>query len=75
MQICKGIDNTMSPRTVDTIVLELAKNLQGGICGFSLLLGRVLQRAWKDIVIYKIPVNAIKRINYIRKKQKAIKGL
>ena len=65
----------MSLRTIDAIALGLAINIQSGIHCFSLLLGRVLQRAWKNVIIYKMLVNVIKRMNYIGKKQKAIKGL
>ena len=75
VQTYEGTDNTMSPRTADTIALGPAMNMQGRIRCFSLVSGRVLQRVWKDVIIYKMLVNAIKRINYMGKKQKAIKGL
>ena len=65
----------MSPRTIDAITLGPAINLQDGIQCFSLLSGWILQRAWKVVLIYTMLVNAIKRMNYIDKKEKAIKGL
>ena len=50
-------------------------NVQSRIHCFSLLSRQILQRVQKDIVIHKMLVNAIKRMSYIGKKQKAIKGL
>ena len=44
-QTYESTDNTMSPRTIDAIALDLAINLQGRICYFSLLSEWVLQRA------------------------------
>ena len=35
----------------------------------------MLQRQWKDVEILKIPVSAVSRVNFICKKEKALKGL
>ena len=74
-QMFEGSDNTMAPREVDTVALGPNGNLKGGIRCFSLLPGRVLSRQWRDAKVIKIPENAIRRINFIVKKQKSIKVL
>ena len=75
VQTYEGTSNTMVPRTVDAIALGPSGNLQGGVHCFSLLTGRVLDRQWKDVEVHKMLQSAINRINFMVKKQKAIKGL
>ena len=58
----------MIPHTVDTIALGPTRNLQGGIYYFSLVTSKFLNRAWCNVKIYKILLNAISYLNYIMKK-------
>lgn len=67
LQTYKGTDNTMSQRIVDAIAMGPNSNLQGGIRYFSLDTGRILQQAWRDIMIYKMLVGVISWINYLAK--------
>ena len=59
LQTYKGTDNAMSQRIVDAIAMGPNSNLQGGIRYFSLDTGRILQQAWRDIMIYKMLVGVI----------------
>ena len=65
----------MTARTVDAIALGPNGNLQGGIRCFSLASRKILQRQWHDVEVFKMPISAISRINYMCKRQKAVKGL
>ena len=71
----EGTDNSMNKRTVGSVALKPSGNLQGGVRCYSLLTGRILHRTMPDITPLKMPQNAIRRINYIAKKQKAEQGL
>jgi len=75
VQTCEGTDNTMKARTVDALALGPNGNLQGGIRCYSLDSGKILQRGWKDVQVYKMPQSAISRIKYICGREKSVKGL
>ena len=75
VQTYEGTRNGMTPRTADAIALGPNGNVEGGIQCFSLTTGRMLQRQWKDVEVYKMPISAISRINCMCKRQKAAKGL
>ena len=75
VQTFEGSDNTMAPRTVDAIMMGPTGNLQGGVRCLSFEKGKVLNRQWNDVQNLKMPISAISRINFMAKKQKAVKGL
>lgn len=61
--------NGMDPRTVEAIALGPSGNLQGGMRCYSLVPGKVLQRAKKDATIMEMPQGAIRRIKFRYKKE------
>ena len=65
----------MAPRAIDAEALGPSGNIQGGIRCFSFLSGYILSRQWKDVKVMKMLENEIRRINFMSKKQKSIKGL
>ena len=65
----------MKAQTANAIALGPTGNLQGRIRYYSLESGKILQRAWKDVQIFKMPQSVISRINYIYKRQKSVKGM
>ena len=69
VQTFEGSNNTMEPHTVDAVGLRATRNLQGGLRCFSLVSGKVLNVLWKDLTIMKMPLNSIKRIDFIAKNQ------
>ena len=71
----KGTTNTMKLRTVGALALGPSGNTQGGVRCYSLRTGKILNRMTKDITIAKMPDEALGRLKYITKKEKAIKGL
>ena len=71
----EGTTNTMKDRTVGAIALGPSGNLQGGIRCYSLLTGKVLHRTYKDITQMKMPIDAIRRLQYRARKQKSVHGL
>ena len=71
----KGTTNTMKLRTVGALALGPSGNTQGGVRCYSLRTGKILNRMMKDITIAKMPDEALGRLKYITKKEKAIKGL
>ena len=54
--------NTAKSRTVGAIALGPTGNLQGGVRFFSLVSGKILQRAKKDYTLLKMPEDAIRRL-------------
>ena len=71
----EGTTNTMKLRTVGALALGPSGNTQGGVRCYSLRTGKILNRMTKDITIAKMPDEALGRLKYITKKEKAIKGL
>ena len=71
----EGTTNDMKERTVGAIALGPSGNFQGGIRCYSLLTGKVLLRTIADVTRLKMPQEAIRRLTYRAKKQKAAKGL
>ena len=60
--------NTTKSRTVGAMALGPTGNLQGGVRFYSLVTGKILQRAKKDYTLLKMPEDAIRRINTMSKK-------
>ena len=71
----EGTTNDMKTRTIGAIALGPSGNLQGGVRCYSLLTGKVLLRTIADVTRLKMPQEAIQRIKYRAKKQKALMGL
>ena len=68
LQAYEVTTNTMDPGTTDAIALGPSGSLQRGIRCFSLIMGNVLQRKWKDATVFKFSISAISRIIRTRKK-------
>jgi hypothetical protein len=71
----EGTTNSMKDRTVGAIALGPSGNIQGGVRCYSLLTGKVLHRLMADITVMKMPQEAIRRLTYRARKQKARDGL
>ena len=71
----EGTTNTMELRTVGALALGPTGNTQGGVRCYSLRTGNILNRMMKDIIIAKMPEEALGRLKYITKKEKSVKGL
>ena len=68
VQTYEGTRNDVTLRAIDALGLGPNGNLQGGVRCFSLGTGRALHRQRQDVEVYKIPVSAINRTNYMCKK-------
>ena len=60
--------NTTKSRTVGALALGPTGNLQGGVRFYSLVTGKILQRARKDYTVLKMPEDAILQIATMGKK-------
>ena len=67
VQTLEGINKNMDTRTVNDFGLGPSVNLQGRLQCFSLVSGKVLNGLWKDVTMLKMPLNAIKRIDFMER--------
>ena len=70
-----GTDNTMKSRTTGAVALGPSGNVQGGVRFFSLTTSKILIRNKHDYNLLKYPDDAIKRVHYIARKQRGVRGL
>ena len=75
VQTYEGTTNAIETRAIDAIALEPNGKMQCGVHCFSLVSGRGLCRAWKNVTTQKMTENTIRRINFMDKKQSSTKGL
>ena len=75
MQTIKGTTNTTKLRTVGALVLGLSSNLYGGICCYSLDLGKVVHCFSHHVTIMEMPTEACRRLAYHVCTEKSVKGL
>ena len=55
----EGTTNTMELRTVGALALGPSGNTQGGVRCYSLRIGKILSRMMKDIILAKMPEEAL----------------
>lgn len=71
----EGTSNDMQKRTVGAVALGPLENLQGGMKLMSLVSGSGINRIKADVTELKTPEDAKRRITYLVKRGKGVRGL